>query len=93
MNAQVNTLDAYGPLLNARELARIVGITVSQLHRNARAGKYDHLRVEPVTGPRCYSKHLIQRWLAGERIDQPARVFGRKRYSGEKVQTFLNGRK
>lgn len=79
-HAESRLLDQYGPLLNSRELARIVGITVSQLHRNARAGKYDHLRVEPVTGPRCYSKHLIQRWLAGESLSEPVRVFGRKRH-------------
>lgn len=73
-------LATCGPLLSAREMARIFGIGVSQFHRRARLGQFDRFKVQPALGPRCYSKALVERYLAGEPVDQPVRVFGRKRH-------------
>lgn len=72
-------IETYGPLLNAREMARIFGVTVSQFYRRERLGQFDRFKVQPALGPRQYSKALVSRYLAGEPIDQPVRVFGRKR--------------
>lgn len=74
----MTALETCGPLLNAREMARIFGVTVSQFYRKERTGEMDRFKVQPALGPRCYSKALVERYLAGEPIDQPARVFGRK---------------
>jgi hypothetical protein len=73
-------IDACGPLLNAREMARVFGITVSQFYRRERMGQFDRFKVQPALGPRCYSKQVVERYLAGEPVDAPARVFGRKRH-------------
>jgi hypothetical protein len=79
MNPQppAHHLDQCGPLLNAREMARVFGITVSQFYRRERLGQMDRFKVRPVLGPRCYSKTLVQRYLDGDPLDAP--VFGRKR--------------
>lgn len=79
MTPDQDWLDMLGPLLSVKDLARIWEVTVSQAHRLNRQGAFDRFRVTPVIGPRQFSKLLIQRYLAGEPIDLPARVFGRKR--------------
>lgn len=76
----MSATETLGPLLNAREMARIFGVTVSQFYRRERSGQFDRFKVQPALGPRCYSKSLVERYLDGEPIDQPARVFGRKRH-------------
>jgi len=72
-------LDQFGPLLNARELARVFGITVNAFYKQARLGTYDVFKVTPPLGPRCYSKQLVARYLAGEDVRRPGGSFGRKR--------------
>lgn len=74
-------LDTLGPLLNAREMARIFGVTVSQFYRRERSGEFTVFQVSPALGLRRYSKSIVLRYLAGEAIDRPERVFGRKRRS------------
>lgn len=72
-------LDAFGPLLNAQEFARVLGISEQQFYKNRKREDYDRFKTDPPIGHRCYSKQLIARWLAGERIDREReRVFGRK---------------
>lgn len=81
MNTQAfaDPLDQYGPLLNARELARLFGLTEGQFYKRAKLGDFERFKVDPPMGQRCYSKALITRYLNGERIDEPSRTFGRKR--------------
>lgn len=72
------TLDAYGPLLSARELAAIWKVTPSAFYKLAKQGAFDLFVVTPAIGPRKYSKHLIEKYLSGEHL-VPVRAFGRKR--------------
>lgn len=80
MNTQpvAHGLDQYGPLLNASEFARVLGVSLGQFNKNRRLGDYARFETQPALGHRRYSKSLITRWLSGERIDEPSRVFGRK---------------
>lgn len=81
MSAQtaLDLLDQFGPYLNARELARIFGLTLNAFYKHARAGAYDAFKVTPAIGPRCYSKQIVLRHLAGEDVRRPVGSFGRKR--------------
>lgn len=71
-------LDRFGPLLNARELAQVFALSEGQFYKRARLGDFDRFIVDPPMGQRRYSKVLLARYLAGERIDHPVRTFGRK---------------
>lgn len=79
MNAEPkpDLLEQCGPLLNASEMARIWVITPSQFYKLAKTGAFDCFKVTPAIGPRCYSKALVARYLAGEPA-QRERVFGRR---------------
>lgn len=72
------SLDSLGPLLNANEMAALWQITKSRFYRLAKTGAFDLFKVTPTISPRCYSKALVARHLAGEPLDR-ARTFGRKR--------------
>jgi hypothetical protein len=67
-----------GALLGPTELAAILQIKKSRFHVLAKTGAFDHLKVRPAIGPKCYSGVLITRWLQGELVYEP---FGRKRVS------------
>jgi hypothetical protein len=66
-----------GELLGPTELAAILQIKKSRFHVLAKTGAFDHLKVRPAIGPRCYSGVLVTRWLQGEPVYEP--TFGRKR--------------
>ncbi len=68
-----------GALLGPTELAAILQIKKSRFHVLAKTGAFDHLKVRPTIGPKCYSGVLITRWLQGEPVYEP--TFGRKRVS------------
>jgi hypothetical protein len=68
--------DALPPYLNAREMAAIRCISVSQFNKLARIGAYDHfLAVPREPGFRIYSKELVRRHAMGEPIEPPRRFF------------------
>lgn len=71
------SLDSYGPLLNAHEMAAIWQISLSRFYRVAREGAYDVFTVTPAIGPRIYSKEKVAKYLAGEAMERQ-RTFGRK---------------
>lgn len=72
-------LDEMGALLSAKEFARVLGRSLNAFYKLSRTGAFRDFIVHPALPPRIYSKAVIRRYLNGERIDQPARVFGRKR--------------
>lgn len=71
-------LDTLGPLLNAREMAALWQITTGQFYKLAQQGAFDVFKVTPTISPRCYSKALVAKYLAGDPVDR-ARTFGRKK--------------
>lgn len=64
--------------LGGPELRAILELKKSRYHALAKSGSFDHLKVRPVIGPRCYSGTLIIKWLRGESTYEPL-SFGRKR--------------
>jgi hypothetical protein len=64
-------------LLKAAELMARFGLRRSRFYELARQGAFDALKVKPTFGPRCYSRVLVERYLAGEPVFLP--TFGRKR--------------
>lgn len=74
-------LDSYGPLLNAHEMAAIWQITTKRFYRVAQEGAFDIFKTIPAVGPRCYSKQLVARYLAGEPIERERSTFGTRHLS------------
>lgn len=75
--AEALTRAQAGALLGPTELAAILQIKKSRFHVLAKTGAFDHLKVRPAIGPRCYSGVLITRWLEGQPVYEP--TFGGKR--------------
>jgi hypothetical protein len=52
---------------------------ISQFHKREKAGAFDDLRIPGAIGVRRFSGPKVQKFLAGELLDDSPRVFGRKR--------------
>ncbi len=66
-----------GELLGPTEVAAIFRIGHSRFHTLDRSGAFDHFKVRPAIGPKCFSGALLARYLAGEPLYVP--TFGAKR--------------
>lgn len=78
MNAGL--LHTFGPLLNAKEMARIWDISLNGFYKKAQEGTWDDFLVTPAIPPRKYSKAIVERYLNGEDVRRThQRVFGRRR--------------
>jgi hypothetical protein len=68
---------AAGELLGPSEIAAIFRIKHSQFTKLNKQGAFDHLKIRPAIGPKCFSGVLVHRYISGESVYQP--TFGRKR--------------
>jgi hypothetical protein len=66
-----------GELLGPREISAIFRIKRSRFTVLNKQGAFDHLKIRPAVGPRCFSGVLVARYLAGEPVYVP--TFGRRR--------------
>jgi hypothetical protein len=64
--------------ISARELAALLRLGISQFHKREKAGAFDDLRIPGAIGVRRFSGPKVQKFLAGELLDDSPRVFGRK---------------
>lgn len=66
-----------GALLGPTDLMAILDIKKTRYHELEKIGAFDHLRVRPAIGPKCFSGTLVWRWLQGQPVFEPS--FGRTR--------------
>lgn len=62
-----------GGLLNARETAKLLGISEATFYRFAKLGRFEMLKVSRPYGQRIYSRVKVEQYLRGEAMA----VFGR----------------
>ncbi len=71
---------AAGEILGPTDIKAIFHLKHSQYTKLNNQGAFDHLKLRPAIGPKCFSGHKVARYLAGESMYEPA-AFGRKRAS------------
>jgi len=78
--AEVLARAQAGELLGPTDIATVFHIKHSRFSVLNARGEFDHLKVRPAIGPRCFSGVKVWRYLAGEPVYEP--TFGRKRSGG-----------
>lgn len=68
-----------GELLGPADIAALFHIKKSRFAVLNKQGAFDHLKVSPAVGPRCFSGVKVARYLAGQPAYEPS--FGRKTFS------------
>ena len=75
--AEVLARATAGELLGPTDIALVFHIGRSRFHALNKRGEFDHLKVTPAIGPRCFSGVKLTRYLAGQPVYEP--TFGRAR--------------
>jgi hypothetical protein len=70
-------LAAAGLPLGPSDMMALFRIKHSQFARLNAQGAFDHLKIRPAVGTKCFSGVLVHRYLRGELTYEP--TFGRKR--------------
>ena len=68
---------AAGEVLGPTDIQAIWRIKHSRFNVLDRQGAFDHLKLRPAIGPKCFSGVLVTKYLAGEPVYVP--TFGRKK--------------
>jgi hypothetical protein len=68
---------AAGAPLGPRDMKAIFQIKHTRYAELNKQGAFDHLKLRPAIGPKCFSGVLVHRYLSGEPVFEP--TFGRKR--------------
>lgn len=67
-NSVLVNFDLLPPLLGPKEMAAIFRISVSRFYQLREEGQWDVFKVTPTLGPKCYSRDLLKRYVAGEPV-------------------------